>query len=157
MVTWCWCVGAASGRRSFEVSTEDGATGALHSGHVEWLWSQWRMQSMWKICLHAGTWSNSSFNSNSPKQTQHLYIFIYDQIATLYCVLLVFNFFMYMGISILKMVHCRTFLKVRKLTNLQIHYQFAYSWISIHDSMIFSSKKFSFKKILPEGFKEQSH
>lgn len=42
-------------------------------GHVELEWSQWWMQSTWKTCLQEGTCTTSSFSSNSPKQTQHLW------------------------------------------------------------------------------------
>jgi len=45
----------------------------LQSGQVEFDCSQWCMQSMWNTCLQYGIWSNSSFTSNSPKQTQHLF------------------------------------------------------------------------------------
>lgn len=49
-----------------------GRTEQRQRGHVELEWSQWWMQSIWKTCLQDGTWSNSSFISNSPKHTQHL-------------------------------------------------------------------------------------
>jgi len=45
----------------------------LQSGQVEFDCSQWCMQSMWNTCLQYGICSNSSFTSNSPKQTQHLF------------------------------------------------------------------------------------
>lgn len=45
----------------------------LQSGQVEFVCSQWCMQSMWNTCLQFGISCNSSFNSNSPKQTQHLF------------------------------------------------------------------------------------
>lgn len=45
----------------------------LQSGQVEFDCSQWCMQSMWNTCLQCGICSTSSFTSNSPKQTQHLF------------------------------------------------------------------------------------
>lgn len=48
-----------------------GMTGHLQRGHVALLRSQRRMQSPWNTCLHNGNCLSSSFNSNSPKQTQH--------------------------------------------------------------------------------------
>lgn len=45
----------------------------LQSGQVEFVCSQWCMQSMWNTWLQYGICCNSSFNSNSPKHTQHLF------------------------------------------------------------------------------------
>lgn len=52
-----------------------GKTEQRQSGQVEFVRSQWYMQSAWKMCLHKGTWCNSSWISKSPKQTQHLQSF----------------------------------------------------------------------------------